>query len=78
MLVHEPKDLALLVRTHRKKIKLSQSALAMRVGLKQQTISAFEQNAGHAKVSTLFRILSAVGLDIMITLKDHETAKNEW
>ncbi len=78
MLIHSPKDLALFVLTHRKKMKLSQGALAERVGLKQQTVSAFEKQPERTKVDTLFRILSAVHLDIMINPKTIENTHTEW
>lgn len=78
MLLHSPKDLALFVLTHRKKMKLSQGALAERVGLKQQTVSAFEKNPERTKVDTLFRILSAAHLDLTVTPKASGKQGFEW
>lgn len=69
MLIHNPKELALYVRSQRKKLALSQEEVAKRVGLKQKTISAFENNPTNVKVSTLFLILSAVNLDLEILPK---------
>ena len=62
MLTHSPQNLALEVISQRKKLKLSQAALGDLVGLKQKTISAFENNPEATKLSTLFRILSAANL----------------
>lgn len=59
-------------------MKLSQGALTERVGLKQQTVSAFEKQPKRTKVDTLFRILSAVYLDIMINPKSIEKTQTEW
>lgn len=81
MLIHSPKDLALLVINQRKKLKLSQTEVANLVGLKQSTISAFENKPERTKLDTLFHILSAINLDIKVTLKDEPITKSwkeEW
>lgn len=83
MLVHAPKDLALMVMDQRKKLKLSQSEVADRVGLKQKTISAFENKPENIKLETFFQILSAVNLDLNILPKNkpkkvNEEWKEEW
>lgn len=79
MFVRAPKELALLVINRRKKLKLSQSEVASLVGLKQKTISAFENKPGGTKLDTLFRILSAVKLDVAVSMKDDAaTMKFQW
>ena len=83
MLLHSPKELALLVTSQRKKLKLSQTEVADLVGLKQKTISAFENKPEGTKLDTLFHILSAVKLDITVLAKDKATItesqwKEEW
>lgn len=77
MLIHSAKELALLVISQRKKLKLSQVEVGDLAGLKQQTISDFEVNPEGTKLSTLFQILSAVKLDIHILTKDDDT-KTQW
>lgn len=77
MLLHSPTELALNVIKHRKKLKLSQAEVGKMVGLKQSTISAFENNPGGTKLDTLFHILSAVNLDIRVSSKN-ESPKNKW
>lgn len=69
MLTHSPRDLALFVISQRKKLKLSQAAVGDLVGLKQATVSAFENKPESSKLDTIFRILSAVGLDVYIENK---------
>ena len=64
MFVRSANELALLVISRRKELGLSQSEVADRVGLKQKTISAFENKPESTKLDTLFRILSAVKLDL--------------
>jgi len=83
MLVRSPKELALLVISQRKKLKLSQAEVADLVGLKQKTISAFENKPEGTKLDTLFQVLSAVKLDITVLAKDKTTIieaqwKEEW
>lgn len=70
MLCPSPKELALLIVSQRKKLGLSQGAVAARVGLMQKTISAFENHPENVKLSTVFLILSAVNLDMRILPKD--------
>lgn len=83
MLIHSPKEIALLVISQRKKLKLSQADVGKLVGMKQQTVSEFETKPEGTKLSTLFLILSAVKLDIKLSEKNKlsETKtpwKEEW
>lgn len=69
--------------SQRKKLKLSQAEVGDLVGLKQKTISAFENKPESTRLDTLFRILSAVNLDINVTAKGESTQaddhwKEEW
>lgn len=81
MLTRSPKDLALKVISQRKKLKLSQADVANLVGLKQKTISAFENKPESTKLETLFLILAAVNLDVRIADKNQKRVtewKEEW
>jgi HTH-type transcriptional regulator/antitoxin HipB len=79
VLIHSPKELAMLVINQRKKLNLSQTAVSNLVGLKQKTISKFENNPENTQLETLFRILSALNLDIKIFSKDEApTSKTRW
>ena len=79
MLVISPKVLAICVVDQRKKLKLSQAEVGDRVGLKQQTISQFENNPEGTRVETLFRILSAVNLDLHLLAKDKSSRiETQW
>lgn len=79
MFVRSPKELALLVASHRKKLKLSQAEIGKLVGLKQQTISEFEIRPESTHIDTLFRILSALNLDVQLVAKDEIPAiKTKW
>jgi len=83
MLIHSPNDLALAFIKQRKKLQLSQAAVGNLVGLKQTTISAFENKPGATKLETLFDILSAIKFDLRVSEKDEpskvkEKWKEEW
>jgi HTH-type transcriptional regulator / antitoxin HipB len=79
MLIHSPKELALFVNSQRKHRKLSQAALGKLVGLKQSTVSAFENTPESTKLETLFQILAAANLDIRISARDETpVTKNQW
>lgn len=77
MLIHSPRDLALFVISQRKKLKLSQAAVGDLVGLKQATVSAFENKPESSKLDTIFRILSAVNLDVHIEDKTYQDIHNK-
>lgn len=80
MLIHSPLELAMVVSNRRKDAKMSQSAAADLVGLRQTTISAFENKPGSTELDTLFRILAALNLDIHILAKVESTSpdKSKW
>lgn len=84
MYARSPKELALLVMNQRKKCKLSQADVGALVGLKQQTVSGFEQKPEGTKLNTLFLILSAVNLEMKISAKNgtaiitEKKWKEEW
>jgi HTH-type transcriptional regulator / antitoxin HipB len=79
MFIRSPKELALLIENRRKKLKLSQAAVGKLVGLKQQTISEFEKKPDGTKLETLFKLLSAVKLDLSVLSKeDRSPAESQW
>lgn len=83
MLIRSPKELAILATNQRKELGLTQTEVAGRVGLKQKTISAFENKPEHVTLSTAFLILSALQLDVRVESKNKSSDKNsnwieEW
>ena len=76
MFVNSPKELALLVVNQRKKLGLTQAQVGDKVGLKQKTISAFENNPATVKLSTAFLIISSLELCLDASLKDNVTSNN--
>ena len=79
MIISSAKDLALYLNDKRKQLKMSQSEVADLVGLKQDTISKFENSPDNSRIDTLFRILSALNLNISLVEKGQETYEEiEW
>lgn len=81
-----PGQLAKVLEGCRKQQRLTQSKLGAKVGLLQKAISAFETDPGRTNVARLFRLLSA--LDLELVLRDRRSAppphtparqrKTEW
>lgn len=56
--------LANAVRDQRKTRNITQSENAKLVGIKQNTVSAFENNPDGTKLETLFKLLAALDLEL--------------
>lgn len=54
------------VRRRRKLAKLSQDQLCQRTGLRQATISELEAADRNARLSTLFAVLAALDLELVV------------
>ena len=79
--VRSSEDLAVYLRDFRWQQELSQTELAKRFGLKQKTISKFENSPGSSEVETLFKILAGLGLELILTPRDEraeEIENLEW
>lgn len=79
MLIHSPAELSMLIKNQRKKLNLTQVGVGELVGLKQKTISAIENAPETVQLSTLFRILSALDLEMnVLTKKKSDKTTNQW
>ncbi|GJM06336.1 MAG: transcriptional regulator [marine bacterium B5-7] len=78
MLAIDPRTLAIFIKDARQRQDLSQADLADRVGLKQATISAFENNPDGTKLETLYRILSARNLQLDLLDRTAFQYDNTW
>ena len=83
MKVTSPALLAAAVRDQRKISKLTQSEAAKQVGIKQTTVSDFELRPESTKLETLFKLLSALDLELHVvkrgsTLDDSKVWDREW
>lgn len=83
MKVTSPALLAAAVRDQRKISKLTQAEAAKQVGIKQTTVSDFELRPESTKLETLFKLLSALDLELHVvkrgsTLDDSKVWDREW
>lgn len=76
MFIRTPEDLGLQLMNFRKRLNLTQAQVADLVGLKQKTISNFENNPAGAEIETLFKIISALELNLEICPKSE--FKSDW
>ena len=80
MLLHTPKNVAIALKDYRKRHGLTQAALADRVGLRQATVSDFENKPELVTLDTLVKITSGLELEIVIRPRDTPIAgwDEEW
>ena len=60
---------------------MTQQEVADRIGIKQATVSAFENHPENCKIETLFNILSSLDLQITLSKRSADAAKGwkeEW
>ncbi|WP_455853247.1 type II toxin-antitoxin system antitoxin HipB [Pantoea endophytica] len=80
-MIYSPRQLANHVRLIRQKNQWTQSELAKKVGLKQATISHFENNPDLTTLATLFKILQSLDLKMDVQEKDPSAVnsqENDW
>ncbi|MDR3490416.1 MAG: XRE family transcriptional regulator [Gammaproteobacteria bacterium] len=76
-LVHSPKSLASAITRQRKAKKLSQTEAGSIFNIEQSTFSSIENGAPGTRLETLFRILAALDLEMVIRPKTVSTHKTE-
>lgn len=59
-------QLPLLLQAFRKQANLTQSDVAMRLGVTQQTLSALERNAQKVSADRLLELLSILGVELVL------------
>lgn len=69
-MIYSPIQLANTMKLVRQKNSWTQSELAKRIGIKQATISNFENNPDNATLTTFFRILQSLGMTMALYEKD--------
>lgn len=70
MLIHSPADLAQYYRDQRKKQGLTQVSVADEVSVRQDTVSKFELKPENVRLDTLFRLLSALDMELHVVPKN--------
>lgn len=80
MLLVSPKDIGAALRTLRKEKGLSQKELGQRVGLDQKKVSLIENGNPNCRVDSLFRLLSALELGVVLQSKSNSftSDQDDW
>ncbi|GEM80831.1 type II toxin-antitoxin system antitoxin HipB [Vibrio superstes] len=76
-MIYSPKQLADTILLIRQKNGWTQSELAKKVGIKQATISNFENNPNKTTLSTFFKLAQAMDLTLSIQEKSQVASLNE-
>ncbi len=70
--------LANILKEIRRDRSLSQLEVGRLVGVRQATISKLENSPGTTQLDTLFRVLSALGIDLYMKDKDSDQKISKW
>ncbi|MEQ4676523.1 helix-turn-helix domain-containing protein [Providencia vermicola] len=76
MKVTNTRQLSAYMKDVREVKKLSQSKVASKVGIRQDTVSSFELSPGSTKLETFFKILSALNLELDIKPRNERASSN--
>lgn len=78
MKITSPKLLAQAIKNARTDKQLTQQKTADQIGIKQSTVSGFENQPDKARIETLFKLLSALELELHVTERDSEKTTTGW
>lgn len=78
MKITSPKLLAQAIKNARTDKQLTQQKTADQIGIKQSTVSGFENQPDKARIETLFKLLSALELELHVTERDSEKITTGW
>jgi HTH-type transcriptional regulator/antitoxin HipB len=70
-----PKQLGTVIRRRRKEVGLSQEALASRIHSRQATVSALENSTTDTRLETIFNVLAALDLELVVRPRTKGSAK---
>ncbi|MCI5066109.1 helix-turn-helix domain-containing protein [bacterium] len=73
-----PEQLGKILRGERQAQGVSQQEIASKVGMRQKTVSALELDGGRSTLTSLFRLLSALDLAIVIQRKSDLSNESSW
>jgi HTH-type transcriptional regulator/antitoxin HipB len=74
VLITSPAQLAAVLRGHRHDRGLTQKEAGLKVGLLPKTVSALELDPGRSTVATLFKLLSALDLELSLQPKGQQSS----
>jgi len=68
--VRTAQQMPILLKAFRKQSGLTQSAVAMRLGVSQQSLSSLERNAAKVSADRLLEVLSILGVELVLRNAD--------
>ena len=79
-LVNSPKTLGNAIKRQRKTKQITQKNAGILFKIEQSTVSSIEQGSEGTRLSTLFRLLAALDLEMVIRSKEDitHTQKENW
>lgn len=75
--IYSPKSLGNAIRRQRKIKNLNQTMAGSAFNLEQSTVSSIEQGASGTRLETLFRLLAALDLEMIIRPKKNKSNKTK-
>ncbi len=72
--LRSPEQLPQLLQSFRKTAGLTQAQVALQLGVTQQTLSAMERRADKVSAERLMRLLSILGVELVLRQADHGEA----
>ena len=75
-IIHSPKSLGIALKRQRRAKKLNQTEAGQAFKLDQTTVSSIEQGAPGTRLETLFRMLAALDLEMIIRSKKNPNMTN--
>jgi HTH-type transcriptional regulator/antitoxin HipB len=75
---HTPKQLGQVLKGQRRSQQLTQKQAAQVVGLLPKTISKLELATETATIESLFKLLSALELELAVRSKSDQSRNREW
>jgi HTH-type transcriptional regulator/antitoxin HipB len=71
-----PKQIGAILQRRRRSLKLTQAEMRSRVTLRQATVSKLEAGAPGTRLETLFGLLGALGLEIVVRPRTRSSAQD--
>ena len=78
MKITSPDMLAKAMKEARSHNGMSQKDAAEQVGIKQATVSAFENHPEKSRVETLFKLMAALGLELHVAKRESKQSEQVW
>ena len=75
-LARDPRQIGNTIRCYRKKLGWSQSELAQKVALRQETISLIETGSPSTRIDTILGVLAALDLEFQIAPRSKSSSEN--